>query len=309
MSETVIAELVSKKEMFNFIRFTEFKYTQHCKMKKNYSSFNVITADYDFEVTWMVINNFHYDGDEHFSRYWDTIELRECNKKFFGNFVIQIDGYYEYTGLFDTLSLPSVYQVPLHYCRAGDDVKITIQIYRQAENVLSINENYDKLFQSEKASDVVFTVGNEEISACKVILSSQSDVFASMFDCDMVEKETSRVKILDIEPTIFKLLLQYIYSGKLDFNNVDELIKLSLAADKYAIQSLVDICGYHIYHNITVNNAVDALIVADHLRYDFLKKYCIDFIIKNRNAIVDTEGFKDMVKSHADLFVEIFRRM
>lgn len=130
-----------------------------------------------------------------------------------------------------------------------------------------------------------------------------------MFEADMQEKETSRAEITDIEPKIFKLLLRFMYCGKLDCHEADELLKLTLAADKYEVKSLVSLCSYRISNKLTVDNAVDALIVADRVRNNYCKNKCMDFIIENKDKVIDTESYEIIVESHANLLSEIFRRL
>lgn len=308
MSQRVKAELVYRKELFNGIRFTEFKYTYYHNVGKKFPLF-INTVDHDFKAQWVIFANLQTSLDQHGECKWNKIKLEVCDKNIFGNFTVQVKDQSAYTASFDSVTLPFEHDLRFGYCEIGSRITTTIRIYREDGGAYSIIENYAKFLKSTKSSDVVFNIEDEEISACKVILSSQSDVFAAMFDSDMTEKKTNSVSLRDIEPAIFKLLVRYMYTGKLYTNDADVLLKLFMAADKYAIQSLIDLCGYRISNNLTIDNAVDVLIAADRVRENFLKKDCMDFIIKYKNAIVDTEGFKSMVRSNADLLVEIFCRI
>lgn len=96
------------------------------------------------------------------------------------------------------------------------------------------------------------------------------------------------------------------YCGKLDSYDTHELIQLIVVADKYSVRSLVSFCGYRITCNLSTDNAVDILIIADLVKEHFKKKYCMDFIIANKDEIVKSQSFKNMVKTHAYSLAELF---
>jgi hypothetical protein len=84
------------------------------------------------------------------------------------------------------------------------------------------------LFLDEKYSDIVFEVaeGNGKNSAMKVaktapvsfsahrlIVENCSSIFADL--CESHDDSTTPIQINDVTPEIFRLLLMYIYGGKL----------------------------------------------------------------------------------------------
>lgn len=121
-----------------------------------------------------------------------------------------------------------------------------------------------------------------------------------------MEKETGRVEITDIEADVFKKLLLFIYRGKIETNDTEELLELILAADKYSMKSLVDTCAFKISCNLTADNAVDILIAADMVRAEFLKKDCINLIVEETGEVYDTKAFKKLRQSHTYLVCQIF---
>lgn len=313
MSETVKAELVSRKEMFNDKwRFAEFKYTYFHDGKESDPTLNIITADYKFEAVWKISRSYRL-ADDFFDYYyckWDMIELEEIDKKFFSNFTIQVAGGSSEKGAFDPHCLPFKKDLKqLDYFQKKCRVILTIQINYEDETVDSVIDIHDKFLQNKDVSDVTIVVGDEEFPACRNILSLHSDVFAKMFESDMLEKKTGRVEIVDVDPAIFKLFLRFIYCGKLDRSDINELLELILIADKYSVRSLVSFCGYRISNNLNVNNVIDVFITADRVKEECLKNNCMDFIIKNKDEVVGTENFKNMVKTNLDLFVELFSRI
>lgn len=305
---SVTSKCITKKEYFN-VRLSEFQYDY--LYRGDHSSgtsdtFNIICKDHDLELTWKIHHTYDVINNN-YSSHWDKISI-DCDKKIHGNVVI-------FTGkscekhLFDT-ELSSKFEKELfniycYYNNPSSRIKITFEIYREYK-VFSTTGNYDKLLQNKQTSDVTFAIGDEEIHAHKQILSAQSDVFASMFYSDMMEKKTGIVKVIDIEPTVFKLLLNFIYTLKLDSNETNELLQLIVAADKYSVKSLVDVCGYRLANNLSIDKAAEVLIIADLVKAQYLKEDCELFIMKNKKAIGVTEGYKEMVKSRPDLLSEMF---
>ncbi|XP_069688942.1 BTB/POZ domain-containing protein 6-B-like isoform X2 [Periplaneta americana] len=105
--------------------------------------------------------------------------------------------------------------------------------------------------------DCKFLVGEdeEEIEACSIVLSLASPVFAAMFFGSMPEKEP--VKVPDVEPEVFQLLLQFIYAHEVQISSNEEAAKLMVAADKYMLPDLIKTCSEFFTQNINGNDMKD----------------------------------------------------
>ena len=88
-------------------------------------------------------------------------------------------------------------------------------------------------------TDIEFHVGGQVIPAHKVVVAARSPVFAAMFQSDMEESRTNQVKISDIEPTVFRDFLYFLYTGRLNSANIHDLY---MAADKYQVETLKSLC-------------------------------------------------------------------
>lgn len=304
------AECIDRREINDNIRFAEFVYEYyHDGRESSELTFDLVMVDHEFETVWTIHRSFEQE-DRNFNLYWNKITIEKCNHaNAFGSFIVHVENSSEFVkSTFFTSSLPYEKDIHLVYCTNYEFIKITVQIYREHEKS-SFIEACDRLIGNQNLSDITFVVQNEEIPACKSILSSYSHVFASMFSSGMKEEQSSRVEIIDIEPTIFKLFLRYIYCGRVESTDIEKLLKLVIAADKYSVKSLVDLCAYRISMNLSVDTAVDALIVSDIVSAKFFKKECIRFIVENKHKVVDTKSYEAMVKTHAHLLSEIFRQI
>jgi hypothetical protein len=98
-------------------------------------------------------------------------------------------------------------------------------------NLLS---NLKMLMTDQKFCDFKFVVENEEFKVHKNILSIRSNVFAAMFENNMIEKNVNECKIDDIESNVFQELLSFIYTGK-SAKIKSMARKLLIASEKYNI--------------------------------------------------------------------------
>ena len=146
----------------------------------------------------------------------------------------------------------------------------------------------------DKYSDFVFKVENVKIAAHRVILAARSPVFDAMFQHDMKEKRTNETEIEDATPAAFKALLRFIYTGHCEVGMLAE--ELLVAANKYDIQDLKEICAKELHKKLTVDNAVHLLILSDLHQANDLKRAAIRFINKNAEYVMKTASWFNLLK-------------
>ena len=159
----------------------------------------------------------------------------------------------------------------------------------------------------QKFADFVFKVENEKIAAHRAILAARSPVFDAMFQHDMLEKKTNETEIKDVTPAAFKALLQFIYTGYCKVGMLAE--KILVAANKYDIQDLKQICAKELRKKLTVDNAVHLLILSDLHQSEDLKDGAIWFINKNAPAVMKTPSWSNFHKSHPNLLLKLYSKL
>jgi speckle-type POZ protein len=110
----------------------------------------------------------------------------------------------------------------------------------------------EKLFNSEKFSDVNIVCGTESFLCHKNILAARSDVFATMFEMtDSTENHKEDVQVDGYHAKIMKKLLAFIYGNTIEFD-FDQLFPLMSAAEKYNLPVLENYCmdALNIYEQI-----------------------------------------------------------
>ncbi|RGB38449.1 hypothetical protein C1646_806395 [Rhizophagus diaphanus] len=173
--------------------------------------------------------------------------------------------------------------------------------------------DYEKLLENGKGYDVIICVdGNEEIRAHSLVLSTRSQYF-----CTKLSEENERrdgkiiIKRPDISSKLFKMILRFIYCGRIDLTAIEgfELIKLSIEVDELNIRTLFpQIEDYLIKNQSTFlyQNTIEILETI-YQRESFTKlwNFCLEKIYKEPKMLFETDKF---VNLKAPLVESVFKR-
>ncbi|RGB33219.1 hypothetical protein C1646_816207 [Rhizophagus diaphanus] len=107
--------------------------------------------------------------------------------------------------------------------------------------------DYEKLLENDKGHDVIIYAGQDEnveaIYAHSLILCTRCQYFRAAFFNEWAIKENGKfiLKKSNISPQIFKIILRFIYCGKINLTNLQgpELLNLMIAVDELNIQTLI----------------------------------------------------------------------
>ncbi|GES81042.1 BTB/POZ domain-containing protein [Rhizophagus clarus] len=165
-------------------------------------------------------------------------------------------------------------------------------------------DDYEKLFEAEKGHDVIICAGEDEnmkeIHAHSLILCTRSQYFCAAFYNDWVEKKDGiyTFKKPNISPQLFKIILRFIYCGKIDLTNLQgpEILKLLIAVDELNIQTLIICVQKHLinYKEFLQENFMEILQMVYHneLFIDLLD-YCLEKI----EILFDSDKFLSLEAS------------
>ncbi|XP_065199982.1 speckle-type POZ protein B-like [Planococcus citri] len=184
-------------------------------------------------------------------------------------------------------------------CSSG---KIVVELH-QAPDGNDLQRGLERLFENEDFADFTVSIGDEQFRVHKAILAARSEVFASMFKHNLKEQNENCLKIIDMDQTVFREMLRYIYTGNL--SKLEEMaVDLLPAAEKYNLQELKTMCEHQLVNRLSAKNAVDCLLLADMYGAGFLKKKALRFIRVNLEAIKKTENWLKIM--HSDLLRDVF---
>ncbi|XP_044580716.1 speckle-type POZ protein B-like [Cotesia glomerata] len=171
----------------------------------------------------------------------------------------------------------------------------------------TLNKDFENLLISKKNCDVVITVGDEKFDAHKVVLITRSNVFEAMFEHDMKESKTNEVDIPDVDPGVFRRVLEFIYTDKVEDLDIfaDELLE---ASDKYQLHGLKKMCETSLSKTLSFKNAVRILILADRHSAERLNEFTMNFVVAHLAELKNTEEFKRLEKSQESLAYAVLKK-
>ena len=161
---------------------------------------------------------------------------------------------------------------------------------------LPIQNDLLRLLEEPTSSDVTFSVGEQKFKAHKVILSARSEYFSDMFKTDTNENVTGEVKVEDVEPKIFKWMLEFLYSGSPAVlptkgnSHTENLLQLLTLGSKYGLKDLEEACVKHLCKGMDKDCIADVLLLAHKLdNHELLKEaelafhaFCDDYTLTCR---------------------------
>ncbi|GBN54097.1 TD and POZ domain-containing protein 1-like [Araneus ventricosus] len=171
-------------------------------------------------------------------------------------------------------------------------------------------KNSSKPLSKEK---ILLRVGEEAEIVGKAVLCARSSVFAKMFENDMRELKEKTVTITDIKMPVLKVLVSFLYTGKLwnsdsdlaSNGGFDFLCDLYYASDKYNIIDLRQLCVDLLLPQISMENIILAMKLAFSHNDVQLKSSVLALIATNIETWVFTNDWKNLVNDEPDIAAEV----
>lgn len=151
-------------------------------------------------------------------------------------------------------------------------------------NQKSLYDRVEKLLVSYEWSDCSFKVNNKIFKVHKLILGISSPVFEAMFYGPL--SSTKDIVVTDIPSDTFQLILNYIYTDKVEITSIEQAFELLYSARKYMLEHLSQICIAYIQTNISIDNVIDIINYPDFLQDDQLMKYSLKLLCKHADYLL-----------------------
>ncbi|KAJ8675258.1 hypothetical protein QAD02_011044 [Eretmocerus hayati] len=165
-----------------------------------------------------------------------------------------------------------------------------------------------KIIQDGSFGDVSIFVDGKKFRAHRVLLSSQSEKLAKIFDNYTCGQRNASVTIDDVNHQVFAEILRFIY-----FNEIQEIGKyakgLFAVAEKYSMQALSKFCEEEVSKNVTCENAIEYLDLVDQFDLEELKKVVIEFVASNFKIISKSSSFASLENMKSSLLFELIQVM
>ncbi|EXX64621.1 hypothetical protein RirG_140950 [Rhizophagus irregularis DAOM 197198w] len=150
-----------------------------------------------------------------------------------------------------------------------------------------LSQNLLEILNDEEYYDVTIEVGN--------------DPYVKVFRAHMKNDGTlSHIKLPNILPEIFQIILRYIYGGKLSLRDYDtsDVIKTLIAASELNLQELVTCLQFFFIENKAnwIEQNFDSVYQTSFKNDSFLdlQKYCTDLITKEPDKIFKSPNFSSV---------------
>ncbi|RLM84783.1 BTB/POZ and MATH domain-containing protein 3 isoform X1 [Panicum miliaceum] len=166
--------------------------------------------------------------------------------------------------------------------------------------------------------DITFEVGDEKVRAHKWILAARSPVFKAQFFGPIGKPDLRRVVVEDVEPVVFKAMVNFIYADELP--SIHELAgsvlmwtstvvvqHLLAAADRYGLDRLRILCEAKLCDELTPETVATTLALAEQHHCAELKSSCLKFaaVRENLGAVMETEGFNYLEETCPSLLSDL----
>ena len=170
----------------------------------------------------------------------------------------------------------------------------------------TLEKSMQKLFlNDDELSDMKIVCDGKEFPTHKLILSARSDVFKAMFTSNLkINEETeSFLQIPDVSAETMETFLKFIYKDVVNVEDIDQ--NLLIAADKYNIKRLVNICIKHFENTIDTKNVMEITFVAYLINNDTLLEKASKFMIENHGKIKKPEQWDQIKKTHPHIATKV----
>jgi len=198
--------------------------------------------------------------------------------------------------------------------KKDDFLKEGFELISPREVVEPPKESYNapalkSLLGDSQFTDVQFKIGDTLIPAHRNILVARSDYFRAMFKGGMREKNEKIIAIPDIDPTTFRDVLEFLYSGKISLT-LTNIVPMITAAEKFQILELKELCYTSFDQVVNEENIIQILLVADSYSEMTLKNLCKKYILGHYSEVVKTSDFKSLITAeNSDLILEIMNEL
>ena len=149
----------------------------------------------------------------------------------------------------------------------------------------------ERLYMRPEKADVYFIFeSGERVPAHKLLLSSASDVFETMFNGSL--KEEGDIKIVDASIDAFKEFLRFFYFNKIVLT-VENVADLMYLGTKYDVKECVAVCAKLLMANITTDNVTNVLGLAIMYDQKEMLASCESQIRSNTSEVLRSSRFSE----------------
>ncbi|RIA87325.1 hypothetical protein C1645_878102 [Glomus cerebriforme] len=169
-----------------------------------------------------------------------------------------------------------------------------------------LSQNLLEILDDDEYYDITVEVGNDPyvkiFRAHMVILNYRSSYLRRILSINKKKNDgtLTNIKLPNISPEIFQIVLRYIYGGKLSLEEYDitDIIKILITANELNLQELISYLELFLIKNKTnwIDQNFDLIYQTSFENDSFLElqKYCIELISKEPNKIFNSTNLSSI---------------
>lgn len=171
------------------------------------------------------------------------------------------------------------------------------------EHYINTMLNITKLYNDGNLCDVTLICGNDAIQAHRLVLSSVSHYFYSMFNNNLIESEKREIILNDIDSQTLRILIDYIYTGKISITNMNVCSILSTAS-MLQLDKIITLCVSYLLKNLNLTNCITIYRYSDKFLFKNLFLISKSYILENFMQIFTTNAdFYDLTPTELEQFL------
>ncbi len=163
------------------------------------------------------------------------------------------------------------------------------------------------MFNKTDYCDLKLIVEGEEFLVHRIILAARSEYFRALLFGGLKETSSDTIVIKDVRAHAFKLLLQYIYTGKLSLRNEREesLIDLLALVHQYGFVDLLKASSDYLESILNIENVCSIYDISSLYQLKSLEEKCARFIDRNCATLLN---HKTLLQLSCDSLASIIGR-
>ncbi len=165
-----------------------------------------------------------------------------------------------------------------------------------------------KIINEQKFSDITLMVEGKPLYAQKAILSAQCDHFRAMFMSGMKESTQTEIEIKEWTYNVYLMMIEYLYTGSIEGFSLAIALDIIGLADAYNLDGLKKMCERVMQQQTDEDNVGELLIVSHKYSALDLKKFCMNYLVKNSSEINVAKTIEGL-ESYPSLLIEVTKAL
>jgi hypothetical protein len=142
------------------------------------------------------------------------------------------------------------------------------------------------------------------IDAHKIILCTRSKFFSTLLTGGLIESKQRIVQINDIEPSVFKSIIEFCYTDDVYELSGETIMELLTAARLYALDRLLGIVESVVGYSLDTENVTSILTLSLLYSLARLGRTCKFFILSNWESVTRSPGWSELPESIRNKFFD-----